>query len=624
MHSYSKKLSLVYEDPSVKRRLQSHAWLTVSQTFHMDLILKNLIRQLYNEYQEQVPRYVEALDGDQLRAFVKDLLRKRTYIIVLDDIWRLDSWEAIKYAFPDASCRSRIMLTTRIADTAFRSCTQSHAWFKMMPLDSVLQMLDISKLSRENGNSICSIANLRSLYLNAINDDEILDLQHPISRSTLVLQGLQLRGRLEKVSQWLPSLQRLTTICLFGSGLRKDPLEHFQDVLNLEKMILLEAYEGEELFFKAGGFGKFKKLELRRLQKLKRVRVEKNAMPCLQELMIVECKQVDELPWGIQYLNKLQSLHLYIPGDQLIMKLQDKGSEEYRKIVQIPTTTDLGNWSSLSMKSASNYWRRANFHVFSSLKSIVLLQCNCINISTCHRFSFCSSLLVFVFTCGEIICGINITILSFSISSAHLPLIMREVMAENSVAFLLKELSTFLLQQNTNLGSGLEKDVQFIKDELGSMRAFLRDAEAKEDDVYELQEWLRQVREVASDTEDVLDEFEMKFGCHHVDGLLGRIKKILCSVKNVRARYEISSRLKNIRSRVEDISARHQRYQSTYSTFRRGSSSSDATEDGTSYVRGNALLVEEAKLVGINEPKRELISRVLADDSHLKSMKILL
>lgn len=195
-------------------------------------------------------------------------------------------------------------------------------------------------------------------------------------------------------------------------------------------------------------------------------------------------------------------------------------------------------------------------------------------------------------------------------------------MAENSVAFLLKELSTFLLQQNTNLGSGLEKDVQFIKDELGSMRAFLRDAEAKEDDVYELQEWLRQVREVASDTEDVLDEFEMKFGCHHVDGLLGRIKKILCSVKNVRARYEISSRLKNIRSRVEDISARHQRYQSTYSTFRRGSSSSDATEDGTSYVRGNALLVEEAKLVGINEPKRELISRVLADDSHLKVISV--
>lgn len=195
-------------------------------------------------------------------------------------------------------------------------------------------------------------------------------------------------------------------------------------------------------------------------------------------------------------------------------------------------------------------------------------------------------------------------------------------MAESAVALLLKELSTFLLQQSTNLGSGLEKDVQFIKDELGSMKAFLRDAEAKEDDVSELQEWLRQVREVACDTEDVLDGFVIKFARHHAEGVLGRIKQIFCSIKNVRARYEISSRIKNVRSRVEDISARHLRYQSTYNTAGRGSSVSDTMEDVTSYVRGNALLVEEGKLVGINEPKRELILQVLAGDSHLKVVSV--
>ena len=59
-------------------------------------------------------------------------------------------------------------------------------------------------------------------------------------------------------------------------------------------------------------------------------------------------------------------------------------------------------------------------------------------------------------------------------------------MAETAVAYVLKELSSFLLHQGTNLGGELQREVEFVRDELGSLRAFLRDAEDREYDVFEL------------------------------------------------------------------------------------------------------------------------------------------
>ncbi|XP_027181676.1 disease resistance protein RPM1-like [Coffea eugenioides] len=193
-------------------------------------------------------------------------------------------------------------------------------------------------------------------------------------------------------------------------------------------------------------------------------------------------------------------------------------------------------------------------------------------------------------------------------------------MAESVVGFLIKQLSTLLSQESTLLG-GLRPDVQFIKDELGSMKAFLRQAEAKEDDDSQLQEWVKQVREVAYDTEDVLDDFAFRFARGDADGFFGRVGKIYNSIKNLKARHRISLEIKDIKARVVEISARHQRYQSLYGTQEIGSSSSHVANTDCD-IRDQALLIEEAKLVGIDQPKKELISKILDDHSHLKLVSV--
>ncbi|CDP19242.1 unnamed protein product [Coffea canephora] len=100
-------------------------------------IIKNLIQQLYNEIRRPVPRQVESMDDIMLSEFVRDFLRERRYILVLDDMWSIDAWEAIKCVLPDCNITSRVVLTTRIADVASASCLGSlDSVYKMEPLSN--------------------------------------------------------------------------------------------------------------------------------------------------------------------------------------------------------------------------------------------------------------------------------------------------------------------------------------------------------------------------------------------------------------------------------------------------------------------------------------------------------
>ncbi|CDP13416.1 unnamed protein product [Coffea canephora] len=173
-------------------------------------------------------------------------------------------------------------------------------------------------------------------------------------------------------------------------------------------------------------------------------------------------------------------------------------------------------------------------------------------------------------------------------------------MAETVLSFVLRQLSTFLLEEGRLLG-GLRREVQFIMDELEQMRAFLREAEAKEEDAQPtLQQWIKQVRDAAYDTEDILDEF------------------------NLRARHRVASQIQSIKSRIESISAGHQRYQSEYGISAQASNSLSAVNDTTwRYSRDDALLVEEDKLVGIDQPNKHLIAELLkGDDYQLKVVSV--
>ncbi|KAL0458734.1 UNVERIFIED_CONTAM: hypothetical protein Slati_0500600 [Sesamum latifolium] len=69
-----------------------------------------------------------------------------------------------------------------------------------------------------------------------------MDLQYPQS-PTPPFRWLELRGRLLKVPEWIPSLQGLTGLHLRWSKINEDPTESLQHLPNLRFLELDLAYE---------------------------------------------------------------------------------------------------------------------------------------------------------------------------------------------------------------------------------------------------------------------------------------------------------------------------------------------------------------------------------------------
>jgi len=96
---------------------------------------------------------------------------------------------------------------------------------------------------------------------------------------------------------------------------------------------------------------------------------------------------------------------------------------------------------------------------------------------------------------------------------------------------------------------GVQRDQAFVRDELEMMQAFLMAAhEERDDDKHRvLMAWVKQVRDVAYDAEDNLQDFSV-----HLN--------LRSPWRRLRARRRVARRMKDLRARVEDVSQRNMRY----------------------------------------------------------------
>ncbi|KAL0284405.1 UNVERIFIED_CONTAM: putative late blight resistance proteinR1A-10 [Sesamum angustifolium] len=103
----------VYDDPYIIYHFDACGWVAVSQEYSLRQVLLGLLdstKMLTEEMQDE--------SDERLAEFLYKCLKGRRYLIVMDDIWDTDIWDAVRRLFPDDNNGSRVLLTTRLSDIA--------------------------------------------------------------------------------------------------------------------------------------------------------------------------------------------------------------------------------------------------------------------------------------------------------------------------------------------------------------------------------------------------------------------------------------------------------------------------------------------------------------------------
>ncbi|XP_060215781.1 putative late blight resistance protein homolog R1B-16 [Lycium barbarum] len=108
----------VYDDLSIRSRFDKRAWVTVSENYNERQMLLEVVSSITGSNQE--------MSNDQLMEIVFRGLKRRRFLIVIDDIWSTEAWDQMQRVFPNDDNKRRILLTTRLKNVAdCASCPDS-------------------------------------------------------------------------------------------------------------------------------------------------------------------------------------------------------------------------------------------------------------------------------------------------------------------------------------------------------------------------------------------------------------------------------------------------------------------------------------------------------------------
>ncbi|PON63317.1 NB-ARC domain containing protein, partial [Parasponia andersonii] len=104
---------LVFNDERVDKHFQLKMWVCVSEDFDVLRLIKAII-------ESGTGRSCEALEMDPLQKCLRDMVKGKRFLLVLDDVWNEDQeqWDKLKYVLACGSYGASIVVTTRLKRVA--------------------------------------------------------------------------------------------------------------------------------------------------------------------------------------------------------------------------------------------------------------------------------------------------------------------------------------------------------------------------------------------------------------------------------------------------------------------------------------------------------------------------
>ncbi|PNT65564.1 putative disease resistance RPP13-like protein 3 [Brachypodium distachyon] len=193
-----------------------------------------------------------------------------------------------------------------------------------------------------------------------------------------------------------------------------------------------------------------------------------------------------------------------------------------------------------------------------------------------------------------------------------------------------------LLQDEYNLQTGVKKDVESLSRELESIEVALAKVAEVPLDQLDKQVRLcsRNVKQLSYEMEDIVDGFMVRVEGSEPDADLKRSKRFRKKIANFfkkgKTRHQIADKIQDIKVRVREVADLRDRYKiddvranlSATNTVDHVHANLSATN--TVDPRITALFKDQKELIGIEEPRNELIKRLMmeGDDDGLLSSRM--
>ncbi|KAE9450558.1 hypothetical protein C3L33_17543, partial [Rhododendron williamsianum] len=103
----------LYNTLSRTQEFDCYAWLSVSTDYDIQDLLRSTIKSFKRPSTKEELEFLEKMKEEDLEPHLRDYLKGRRYLVVLDDVWDVHAWPSLMRAFPDENNGSRVIMTTR-------------------------------------------------------------------------------------------------------------------------------------------------------------------------------------------------------------------------------------------------------------------------------------------------------------------------------------------------------------------------------------------------------------------------------------------------------------------------------------------------------------------------------
>ncbi|KAM3691182.1 hypothetical protein ACB098_09G177700 [Castanea mollissima] len=106
---------LVYNDEGVVSHFQLRMWACVSEDFDVKRIIKEILKSAVGTLKSTLGTIYENLSLEQLESDLRETLKDKRFLLVLDDVWNEDhiKWFKLKDLLSEGNNGSKIIVTTR-------------------------------------------------------------------------------------------------------------------------------------------------------------------------------------------------------------------------------------------------------------------------------------------------------------------------------------------------------------------------------------------------------------------------------------------------------------------------------------------------------------------------------